>query len=288
MRIRNKINQCACAVLCMALLFVFAVSPVTVQAAEMEEPGTYALSARLSCYVNAMGGVEFGEPLVKSAVLNVQEDGSETITLYLTKSSVTIYSVTCDTFVDAAPAPAEGSTESAAVENGTVGYYDAQGQLQTEGASFTLSEDTALNPANEAVHYVDSITFPIDSRKDTYDLSVYVNSNVMGVQFGSVQSLGESGGYAAVLSVDWEGGGEPIATEPAATTPDAEEMEGLSIYRAEEDPAGTAEETQQAAVATQTAQEEIPWLLIVLAAALILCGIAVYVHAVKRKDDENA
>lgn len=276
----KKIFRCFLPALCMLLAFCLAVSPISVEAAETEAPGSYPLSARLSCYVNAMGGVEFGEPLVTGAVLNVEENGTQTITLHLSKSSVTIYSVTCDTFIDAAPG---GTAEGASVENGTVGYYDAEGQLQTEGVIVTLSQDTALNPANEEVQYVDSITFPIESSDETYNLSMYVNSNVMGVQFGSVQNITENSGYLATLTVDWEGTGEALILETEAAAHEAEEMDGLSIYRAEAE----TEEPQQIVV-TRTENTETPWLMIVLAAGLICGGAAIYIHGVRRKDDENA
>lgn len=110
------------------------------------EAGTYTLEASLSCYVNAMGGIEFGAPLLTNTQLLVDEEGNSQITLYFTKSSVTIYSVTCDTFIDPAP---EYVTEDRGVESGTIGYYDEAGVLQTENVSYTTSEDTALNPSDE-------------------------------------------------------------------------------------------------------------------------------------------
>ena len=33
------------------------------------------------------------------------------------------------------------------------------------------------------MHYVDSITFPIEEKADTYELTLFINSNVMGTQF---------------------------------------------------------------------------------------------------------
>lgn len=173
-----------------ALAFVF-IQPVYAFAADNLNEGTYSISAKLSCYVNAMGGVEFGEPLLKSAQLIVDKNGSKKIKLYLTKSSVTIYSVTCDTFVDSSPtgtAQENGSN----ISNGTIGYYDKNGKLKTNGVTHTMSSDTALNSQNEAVKYVDSITFPLDSVTDTYKLTLYINSNVMGMQFDS-----------ATLTLDW-------------------------------------------------------------------------------------
>lgn len=261
--------------MCMLLMLCLIVPPVAVQASEIDGAGTYEIRAKLSCYVNAMGGVEFGEPLMTGAVLNVREDGSESITIYLTKSSVTIYSVTCDTFLDADPGNTE---EGAEIPNGTIGYYDAEGRLVTDGVSYTFSEDTALNPANEEVHYVDSITFPIGSRQDTYALTLYVNSNVMGVQFGS--------NYAATLTVNWDDGTEEIITdtEPVETAPEAEEMDGLSIYRAET----KKTETEEAVVITQTTRQDIPWTWVIVAVLLILGGIGLVIAAGQRKDDGNA
>jgi hypothetical protein len=153
--------------------------------------GTYNISASLSCYVNAMGGVEFGESLLKSAQLIVDNAGNKEIKLNLTKSSVTIYSVTCDTFVDASPSGTAQESGSN-VTNGTIGYYDKNGKLKTKGVTYTLSNDTALNSQNEAVKYVNSITFPVDSVADTYKLTLFINSNVMGMQFDP-----------ATLTVDW-------------------------------------------------------------------------------------
>ena len=68
-----------------------------------ETPGTYSVEAELSCYISAMGGIEFGKPLLESAEYTVAEDGSLSITLHLIKSSVKIFSIECFTFVDADP-----------------------------------------------------------------------------------------------------------------------------------------------------------------------------------------
>lgn len=158
-----------------------------------EKPGTYTVGAELSCYIAAMGGIEFGKPLLQEAQYTLRDGGEMSVTLRFIKSSVTIYSITCYTFIDAAP---DAVSEEGAVANGTIGYYDDAGALVTEGVTHTLSEDTAPNPAGTEVHYVDSITFPIEEKKDTYSLTFYINSNVMGYQFAS-------DGYKATLTVDW-------------------------------------------------------------------------------------
>lgn len=148
------------------------------------EAGKYTVDSSLSCYVTAMGGVEFGAPLLTSTEVTVNEDGSAQFDLKFTKSSVTIYSVTCDTFID--------STADGAVVN----YKDGS---EWKNADYTLSSDTALNPNNEAVHYVDSMSFTVSSISDTYNLGLYVNSNVMGVMFGGSDTADKP----ATLTVDW-------------------------------------------------------------------------------------
>ena len=212
--------------------------------------GIYQIDAKLSCYVNAMGGVEFGAPLLVSCRLDVLSDGSKTITLFFTKRQVTIYGITCDTFIDVSPAYV---TENNGVESGTLGYYDADGTLITDGVNYTLSDDTAENSRQEQVHYVDSLTFPIDYESDTYSLTLFVNSNVMGTQF-------TADGYAATLTVDWSSVSEEF-TGPSAnsseegsalgngngddssadgsfsdeTTDNVESMDGLNIHHADSD-----------------------------------------------------
>ena len=175
-----------------------------------------SIGASLSCFVNAMGGVEFGAPLLTDARLTVTEDGSETITLHFTKSSVTIYSVTCDTFIDASPSYV---TEDRGVKSGVIGYYDKDGVLRTEDVSYTLSENTALNASNEAVHYVDSVTFPVTPGAENVTLYLYINSSFMGVQFCDGSGTAGSGKpdtltkYKGSVTFDWDSlrdGGEEI------------------------------------------------------------------------------
>ena len=76
--------------------------------------------------------------------------------------------------------------------------------------------------------------------QDTYYLTLYVNSNVMGSQFTLE-------GYPAMVSVDWDTLSEdptapaPESAETAQTQPtqssagQVETMEGLNIYRAEDE-----------------------------------------------------
>lgn len=167
----------------------------TAFAAELPaEAGTYSLNAELSCYISVMGGIEFADGMFQKAEVTVDETGDAKITVSLGTGNLTIYGVDCNAFIDAA-------TEKP-------GYYDAAGNVQT--AEYTLSSQTALNPSSTAVNYVDSVTFPVSAAQDTYYLWLYVNSNVMGCQFGdgkgsgSSNKPGESTPYTAKLTVDWD------------------------------------------------------------------------------------
>lgn len=195
-----KIIQKAAGIILALIMAAF--PALTANAADVNSlgKGSYAISASLSCYVNAMGGVEFGAPLLTNTTLIVDGSGNKSLKMEFTKSSVTIYSITCDTFVDANPT-SQGSERG--VKSGTIGYYDKNGKLQTDGVTHTLSDDTALNSRDEAVHYVDSVTFPLDRISNTYSLTLYINSNVMGVQFCNENDAATEATYPATLTVDW-------------------------------------------------------------------------------------
>lgn len=152
-----------------ALLFSISCIPCFSLEANALDEGKYSVEASLSCYVNAMGGVEFGNPLLTDSYVTVDKDGNKTMTLTFTKSSVTIYSVTCDTFVDIDP---PNPNMDRGVMSGVIGYYDQNGEIKE--AEYTLSGDTAPNPRDEEVHYVDSMTFALDEMKDVYSLTMYI------------------------------------------------------------------------------------------------------------------
>lgn len=271
-------------------------------------PGSYPVQASLSCHVSAMGGVEFGAPLLTGAEVTAAADGSRSMTLCFTKSSVTIYGVTCDTFVDDTPAQIG---DAAGPARGTLGYYDAAGALQTEGVRWTHSAETALDPQNNEKHYVDSLTFPLTHESDTYALALFINSNVMGTQFSADT-------YPAALQVDWDslladgaapaGAGADASAEAvppeetaAPAAPDGsgappEETAGLRLYPAEPADGAAQEaprgETAQAAPARTSASESIsgpaaagrsrvPW---AVGAGLMLLGVALVCSEKKRKE----
>ncbi len=191
MKIRKILAALLCAVMLLGLL------PVSASASNtFEAGGVYQLSGSLSCYVNAMGGIDFASGMLSGISVTVDNSGNAYMTINLGVNNGNIYSVNYIAFVDASyVAP---------------GYYDESGVLH-RNTTYTTSSNTATNSSGNAVHYVDSITFPVSTSnlKSTYYLYIYVESNVMGVQFCNGSGSGSSGQpgvltpYVAQLSVDW-------------------------------------------------------------------------------------
>ena len=268
---------------CALSLILLCFGAVTASAAGYDEltEGTYYIDSSLSCYINAMGGVEFGAPLLEASQINVDADGRKTITLYFTKSNVTIYSVTCDTFIDVSPSYV---TETNGIKSGTLGFYDKNGVLNTEDVEYTLSDDIAQNAQNEQVHYVAAVSFPVEYESETYNLSLFVNSNVMGTQF-------TIDGYPAVLTVDWSSVSlEKIdkdeeskeETKPIVNTENVENKDGLNIYHADDETSSEAESVESG---TYVAYFKEPLLIAVgvTAGVMILMGIILIVSEKKEK-----
>ena len=101
-------------------------------------------------------------------------------------------------FVDDNPTT---SKETNGIKDGTIGVYKANGDLITDGVKVTYSsgDNYAVNPAHQNVYYVQSVTFPVDELRATYDLTLYINSNMMGQQF-------IRGVYDAKLTLDLQKG----------------------------------------------------------------------------------
>lgn len=271
---------------CTLSLILLCFGAVTASAAGYDEltEGTYYIDSSLSCYINAMGGVEFGAPLLESSQINVDADGRKTITLYFTKSNVTIYSVSCDTFIDVSPSYV---TETNGIKSGTLGFYDKNGVLNTEDIEYTLSEDTAQNAQKEQVHYVASVSFPVEHESETYNLSLFVNSNVMGTQF-------TMDGYPAVLTVDWssvslekidkedESKETDQGSEPSVNTGNVENKDGLNIYHADNE---TSSDAESVVSGTYVAYFKEPLLIAVgvTAGVMILMGFILIVSGRKEK-----
>ena len=174
-------------------------------AAEVPAAGEYRIAAALTCYVDAMGGQEFGAGRIKDANVKISADGSATMTLVFQRTFVDIYSIKCYTGVDAT--------------NSHPGYYDKDGVLHKD-AEYTLSEDTIrlnLAPAGHMesdmisdVHDVSTMTFPVALYDEEVLLYLYINSQIMGVQFCDGSGTNGSANpdlptpYQAVLTLDWD------------------------------------------------------------------------------------
>ena len=167
------------------------------------EPAYTQYDAELSCYVTAMGGVEFGKGLLAGAYVEQAED-EYYMTLVFNKSQVTIYTITCDTFIDT---DLENAGSSKGIEDGTLGVYDEDGTLVTEGVEVRYSTgDDYVAGSGGNIYYVKSVKLPIDSLRETYKLALYVNSSVMGVQFCEPNETVSTGTYSATLTLDLESG----------------------------------------------------------------------------------
>jgi hypothetical protein len=181
--------------MCVAVAMIVSTS-ITAFAADTLKTGTYKVDSTLSCYVNAMGGVEFadGYGMLKSSTVQVAEDGTTDVTLELgVTSGMSIYGVACSSFIGTDEAP---------------GIYDAEGKVQNAKA-YTVSKETAANK-NGQVNYIDSITFTVNQSQSEYTLWLYLDSNVMGCQLGdgsgsgSSNTPGVSTAHTAKLTIDWD------------------------------------------------------------------------------------
>lgn len=158
----------------------------------------YEVDASLGAYIDAMGGVEFGEGLYQSATLTVMSEEEERylLTMQVDKSQVTIYGITCDTFIDPNATSTTADASSCPVPLGSIGYYDKDGVPVTEGVTYTLSaEDDLVNaPDPEGgsnyvkTRYVTEISMVLENVGAIEDLeelklTFYINSQVMGGQF---------------------------------------------------------------------------------------------------------
>ena len=86
----------------LALAVMMSMTAVTVFTATPTEAGNYNVDATLSCYVNAMGGVEFsdGYGLMTGTTVEIAEDGNAKATINLgTTSGLSIYGVACTAFI---------------------------------------------------------------------------------------------------------------------------------------------------------------------------------------------
>ncbi|MCC8356545.1 MAG: hypothetical protein LJU34_01630 [Oscillospiraceae bacterium] len=216
------------------------------------EAGTYDISDYydLSLYVNAMGGIEFSTDLLSGATLTVDANGDAIVTLaFQVSNELVIYTVACNAYVDAS--------------SSTPGYYDANGEVQT--ASYTTATvdsrgNTATDPnGNTNCTFVDSMTFPVVEGTETMYLWIYLNSNVMGLQFcdgtgsGASNNPGVATPYAAALTIDWDG---ILSAYGSGTTGGSGEDDGDSSETSTQD--ATITYTYTAASASNSYEVSIP------------------------------
>lgn len=164
-------------------------------------------SASLSCYVTAMGGQEFGSAVYKGYTIKKNADETYSCTLKLGTGVGVIFTIPFKAFVDPTGTTDSGSTET------IPGYYDTDGNLVTleKGTGYTVSEtEEGIAPNLDHIKVVDSITFPVSKDKSEYKLWLYVNSNMMGVQFGDGSGSGYSNQpnvstpYVGKFTLDWD------------------------------------------------------------------------------------
>ncbi|MDR1409892.1 MAG: hypothetical protein LBJ12_06475 [Oscillospiraceae bacterium] len=189
------------------ILAAFSLTSLTALAAgydDLEDGKTYVADADLSCWVSAMGGVQFGGGGIfdGQVTINVDGSGNKSFTMNFATGGFTIYGVAAVTFLDANP---ENPDTSRGVTPGTIGIYAQDGStIITDGVSYTESSNTAVNPFENPVPYINSITFPLPYDANAYNLTFYLNSQVMGMQFCNPNAQATGTPYPAVLTIDWD------------------------------------------------------------------------------------
>lgn len=133
-----------------------------------------------SIVMGPMGEQSFAS--VFSNAYITKKNNQYSLTVLFTAGELNVGGIKGTIFIDNNPA-----TEKTVngVKYGTIGYYNADGTLITDGIKVTYSsgENYAENPEHQNVYYVQSVEFPVDALRATYDLTLYINSNMMGEQF---------------------------------------------------------------------------------------------------------
>ncbi|MBP3710500.1 MAG: hypothetical protein J6I73_08895 [Treponema sp.] len=162
----------------------------------------YTITANLSCFVNAMGGIDFGAgqdeghpSLLVDASVAIATDGSVMLTANFRKSSVIVYGQLAHTFIDST--------------NSIPGYYISE-EEKKDAIYYTTSADTATDRNGKEVHYVDAMSFPVSKDISSYNLWIYVNSNTTGLQFcngkgeGTVNQPNVATSYVGKITLNWD------------------------------------------------------------------------------------
>lgn len=164
--------------------------------------------AMLDCYVDAMGGQQFGHAVFKGISFK-NNNGNIEATLKLGSGVGVIYSIPFMAYIEPSIKSLTDETYS------TPKYYDANGNLQDatytiSTADFGIRNVLPITQKVEKVYVTDSMTIPVSKDKSEYNLWIYINSNVMGVQFcdgkgsGSSQQPNVQTSYVGKLTIDWD------------------------------------------------------------------------------------
>ena len=149
-----------------------------------------------SIVMGPMGEQSFAS--VFSDAYVTKKNNQYSLTVIFTAGELNVGELTGTIFIDNNPTTEETVN---GVKDGTIGFYKEDGTLVTEGIKVTYSsgDNYALNSAQQNVYYVQSVEFPVDALRATYDLTLYINSNMMGKQF-------IKGVHDAKITLDLESG----------------------------------------------------------------------------------
>ena len=149
-----------------------------------------------SIVMGPMGEQSFAS--VFSDAYVTKKNNQYSLTVIFTAGELNVGGIKGTIFIDNKPTTEETVS---GIKDGTIGCYKADGTLVTEGIKVTYSsgDNYALNSAQQNVYYVQSVEFPVDALRATYDLTLYINSNMMGKQF-------IKGVHDAKITLDLESG----------------------------------------------------------------------------------
>ncbi len=180
---------------------------------EVSLSGSFEESATmLNCWVDAMGGQQFGHAVFKGTSFK-NKNGTIECTLNLGTGVGVIYSIPFIAYIEPSMENLTGDSVS------KPGYYlddgshtDAEYTVSSKyfGIRNNLNSSGTMNGTVSKSYAVDSMTFPVSKDKSEYNLWIYINSNVMGVQFcdgsgtSSSNHPNEATKYVGKLVIDWD------------------------------------------------------------------------------------
>lgn len=163
---------------------------------------TVSENSTLVCYMPAMGGCNLAENIVESVAYTEKTDGSVTITL-------DFYEI---------------GEWSSMYFSGQTAYVSDEGQLAYfDGTAWVDAEYTTAASSDGSYSYVDTMTFSVVEKTDTYELAIPMSGYQFGGDTPSTVSSGEE--MTATLTMEWsivtdipEDNSEATTTTAATTT----------------------------------------------------------------------